>query len=74
MLRVPMPADCKAPEIAFDINSLSAVGLNCGEDVVLLGRDADLPSERRCFADTACVELFDAWRLEARLGGMLMKN
>lgn len=74
MLRVPMPADCKAPEIAFDINSLSAVGLNCGVHVVLLGREADLPSDRRCFADTAGVELFDTWRLEARLGGVLMKN
>lgn len=69
-----MPADCKAPEIALDINSLSAVGLNCGVDVVLLGRDADSPSDRRCFADSAVVELFAAWRLEARLGGMLMKN
>ena len=73
-LRVPMPADCKAPEIALDINSLSAVGLNCGVDVVLLGRDANSPSDRRCFADFAVVELFAAWRLEARLGGMLMKN
>jgi len=58
----------------FDINSLGAVGLNCGADVVLLGRDADLPSEQCCFANTACVKLFDAWRLEACLGGMLMKN
>jgi len=74
MLRVPMPVDCKAPEIAFHINSLSAVGLDCGVDVVLLGRDAYLPSEWHCFANTVCVELFDMWGLEARLGGMLMKN
>ena len=69
-----MPANCKAPEIVFDINSLSVVGLTGGVDIVLLGMDADLRSERHCFTDMACVELFDAWHFETRLGGMLMKN
>ena len=69
-----MPADCKAPDIALEIISPRTVGLNCGVSVVLSGKDADWPSDRRCFAATAGVVLFDARRLEARLGGMLMKN
>ena len=71
---LPMPADCKAPDIALEINSLSSVGLNCEMDAVVSGKDPDGISDLRRFADTAGVVLFDAWRLESRLGGMLMKN
>ena len=41
MLRVPRPADCKAPDIALEIISSRTVGLNCGGSVVLSGKDAD---------------------------------
>ena len=36
-----MSADCKAPDIALEINSLSSVGLNCEVDAVVLGDDPD---------------------------------
>ena len=75
-----MPTDCKAPEIAREIISPSSVGLNCEEDssgcVELSGRAVEIGrlSARRCFGATAGAGLFTAWRFEARLGGILMKN
>ena len=35
---LPMPADCKAPDIALEINSLSSVGLKCEVDAVVSGK------------------------------------
>ena len=75
-----MPADCNAPEIACEIIAPSSVGRNCEEDsggcAELSGRAVKIGrlSARRCFAATAGAGLFAAWRLEARLGGILMKN
>ena len=75
-----MPTDCNAPEIACEIMAPSSVGLNCEEDsggcAELSGRAVELGrlSARRCFGATAGAGLFAAWRFEARLGGILMKN
>ena len=75
-----MPTDCNAPEIACEIIAPSSVGLNCEEDsggcAELSGRAVELGrlSARRCFGATAGAGLFAAWRFDARLGGILMKN
>ena len=75
-----MPTDCNAPEIACEIIAPSSVGLNCEEDsggcAELSGRTVEIGrlSARRCFGATAGAGLFAAWRFEARLGGILMKN
>ena len=75
-----MPTDCNAPEIACEIIAPSSVGLNCGEDsggcADLSGRAVEIGrlSARRCFGATTGAGLFAAWRFEARLGGILMKN
>ena len=75
-----MPTDCNAPEIACEIIAPSSVGLNCEEDsggcAELSGRAVEIGrlSARRCFGATAGAGLFAAWRFEARLGGILMKN
>ena len=75
-----MPTDCNAPEIACEIIASSSVGLNCVEDsgtcAELSGRAVELGrlSARRCFGATSGAGLFAAWRFEARLGGILMKN
>ena len=56
------------------------MGLTCEEDsggcADLSGRTAEIGrlSARRCFGATAGAGLFAAWRFEARLGGILMKN
>lgn len=72
-----IPADCKAPEMAWEITAVSSVELNCEEDGVAgvdSGRVVGTLSARRRFAGTAGVRLLAAWRLEARLEGMLMRN
>ena len=75
-----MPTDCNVPEIACEIIAPSSVGLNCEEDssgsAELSGRAVEIGrlSGRRCFGATAGAGLFAAWRFEAHLGGILMKN
>ena len=75
-----MLTDCNALEIACGIIAPSSVGLNCEEDssgcAELSGRAVEIGqlSGRRCFGSTAGAGLFAAWRFEARLGGILMKN
>ena len=49
--------------------SLSSDGLNC--EVVGDG-DVDFGSVRRCFAASAGADVLEAWRLDTRLGGMIM--
>ena len=69
-----MPTDCNVPEIACEIIVPSSVGHNCEEDssgcAELSSRTLEIGqlSGRRCFGSTA------AWRFEARLGGIVMKN
>ena len=75
-----MPTDCNASGTACEIIAPSAVGLNCEEDsggcAELSGKAVEIGrlSARRCFGATAGAGLFAAWRFEARLGGILMKN
>ena len=71
-----IPADCKAPEMAWEMTEVSSVGLNCKVDTASddSGRAMATPSARRRFAGAACVGRFAAWRLEARVEGMLMRN
>ena len=75
-----MLTDCNAPKIACEIIAPSLVGLNCEEDsggcAELSSRAVEIGrlSARRCFGATAGAGLFAAWHLEARLGGILMKN
>ena len=75
-----MPTDCNAPEIACEIIAPSSVGLNCEEDsggcAELSGRAVEIGrlSAQRCFGATAGACLCAAWRFEACLGGILMKN
>ena len=64
------PADCKAPEMALAMTSLSSDGLNCK---AVGGEDFDLDSVRRCFAASAIAGVLEAWRLDNPLGGMFMK-
>ena len=75
-----MPTDCNAPEIACEIIAPSSVGLNCEDDS---GGCAELFRQGRGIRATFCPALFlcdcrgwsfAAWRFEARLGGILMKN
>ena len=75
-----MPTDCNAPEIAREIIAPSSVGLTCEEDsggcAELSGRAVEIGrlSARRCVGATTGAGIFAAWRFEARLGGILMKN
>ena len=71
-----IPADCKAPEMAWEMTEVSSVGLNCEVDAAGddSGRAMATPSARRRFAEAAGVGRFVAWRLEARVEGMLMRN
>lgn len=73
-------ADCKATEMAWEITTVSSVGLNPDCEVDAAGDDsgramATLSARCRRFAGTAGVGLsVTAWRLEARVEGMLIRN